>query len=205
MSRTTILIHERHYRMQSQSSQGNFKNETLIQTPESSQQRSRPYIRATKRRQKGRRRNPGNEIKKRLMFTHQEEEDQDRYYVVEKILDKKWNTDLNEYYYLVKWSNYNSDYNSWEPENELMNCCKTLIDVFNGELPTEELELKHCICNQKYEFKHGAMIQCYHCHVWYHFTCVNLHMAEANCLKLYFCSRCLANDPSKKILYKEKE
>lgn len=41
--------------------------------------------------------------------------DGEPYYIVEKILDHMYDYDKKEYVYLIKWENFDTTYNSWEP------------------------------------------------------------------------------------------
>lgn len=55
----------------------------------------------------------------------EEENEQEEEYIVEKILDKKVGTN-GSIKYLVKWQNYSSKDNSWEPIEHLVECDKAM-------------------------------------------------------------------------------
>lgn len=52
------------------------------------------------------------------------------YYNVEEILKKK--KKRNEIYYLIKWQDYDDDYNTWEPARNLLNV-QDLINEFEAK------------------------------------------------------------------------
>ena len=61
-----------------------------------------------------------------------EEEQQDEVFSVEKIISKKVVGGKTEY--LLKWKGYDSDENTWEPEENLD--CQDLLDEFNKRART---------------------------------------------------------------------
>lgn len=134
--------------------------------------------------------------KNKFEWTPQEQEEDDRFYVVEKLLDKRIGPNgLKEY--LVKWQNYPSEYDSWEPESELQINCKVMLDDFNKVLNVESEEV-HCICKRTYRFDQGGMIQCFLCLTWYHFNCLGINMEEANSFARYHCPSCIEKNPNLK-------
>lgn len=57
-------------------------------------------------------------------------EEQEELYIVESIIDKRMKNNKNQY--LVKWKDYSSDENTWEPEDNIN--CKELIEQFEEHL-----------------------------------------------------------------------
>lgn len=155
--------------------------------------------RSNSRRDSRKRRNPKNEIKFKII---PEPDDQDRFFVIEKLLDKKIDERGAEQY-LVRWQNYPPEYDSWEPRAELQINASDMIQEYNRipQSDRQALEL-HCICKLPYRFDQGGMIQCYHCKTWYHFNCLGINMEEANSYSLWFCTQCKASDPQKKNMFK---
>lgn len=123
--------------------------------------------------------------------------DEDRFFVIEKLLAKRRNTEMGYDEYLVRWANYPPDWDSWEPVTELEVNSSDLIDEFNkagGRNPNRE-EL-HCICRRPYIFDQGGMIQCFNCLAWYHFNCLKMDMELANSFARYYCDGCRTNNPT---------
>lgn len=61
--------------------------------------------------------------------------DNSNVYIVEKILDKK--DDGGVVKYLVKWLDYSSDQNTWEPERNFKNCPE-VIEAYEKQLENPE-------------------------------------------------------------------
>lgn len=139
-----------------------------------------------------RRRNPKNEIKHQPM--PEEPVDDDRFYVIEKILDKRLNA-LEEEEYLVRWQNYPPEWDSWEPRKELERNALDMINEFNRLNHSDNSSDLHCFCKRPYRFEQGGMIQCFYCLVWYHFTCLKMDMEEANNYARYYCRQCTKINP----------
>lgn len=167
----------------------------------SSQNSDNSFVPKGKKRNIRRRRNVNNEIP-RLKAPRILNQTSDIYYIVEKINGKRFNESRNEFEYLVKWLHYTDEFNSWEPQSELEQTCKTLLDNFEGNTIQESTEL-HCICKQPYKFDDGAMIQCLHCMTWYHFKCIGLHLGVANRLSRWYCEPCRTLDSTKTIQFKD--
>ncbi|ODN06241.1 Histone-lysine N-methyltransferase SUV39H2 [Orchesella cincta] len=51
-------------------------------------------------------------------------------YEIEDILDYRKNVEKNNEEYYIKWKGFTAAYNSWEPESNLSNCDKALIDFY---------------------------------------------------------------------------
>lgn len=151
----------------------------------------------------GRRRNPRNEFKHKKM--PQTQPDEDRFFVIEKLLDKRYNHEFCYHEYLVRWQNYPPDWDSWEPAHELERNSLDLINEFNkiGRDDQEYREL-HCTCRRPYRFDQGGMIQCFNCLTWFHFSCLGMNMEEANSFAKYYCDDCRLKNPTFKNMYKEK-
>lgn len=158
--------------------------------------KSRPKKKAPKT---GRRRNPESEIDRNLCLS--QPSDENRFYVIEKLLDKRFNPDLRQEEYLVRWQNYPPEWDSWEPRVELERNSMDMILAFNKTLK-EDSETPHCICRKPYRFDDGGMIQCYNCLEWFHFTCLNIDMEEANSYAKFYCSSCRAGNPYLKNMVK---
>ena len=60
-------------------------------------------------------------------------------YIVEEILDKRYNTVRNCYEYLVKWQNRPSWANNWESEPKLLDDVPELVVDFNDRLEEDLL------------------------------------------------------------------
>ena len=56
-------------------------------------------------------------------------ENEDKIYVVEKILDRQEKD--NDVQYLVKWAGYDNSENTWEPRGNLINCKEALVEYDN--------------------------------------------------------------------------
>ena len=127
--------------------------------------------------------------------------DADRFYVIERLLDKRYVNGREEY--LVRWQNYPPEWDSWEPRVELDRNSKDLVDEYNRPRDTygDDDEL-HCICRRPYRFEQGGMIQCFNCRVWYHFSCMAMNMAQANAFAKWNCSDCVQANPILKNLIK---
>lgn len=145
--------------------------------------------------------------KKRRVFRFQNEldvsEDEERFFVVEKLLKKRIYKGREEY--LVRWLNYPPEEDTWEPRSELeVNSIDLIID-FNKEPPREETNRLHCICHKTYKFDQGGMIQCFNCLTWYHFSCIKMNMEEANSFARYYCVDCRKINPKLKNQIKEEK
>lgn len=162
---------------------------------------------ATRRSKKGLRRVPNTSREYRKIDTRkrknheqiirflppQEPIDQDRIYVIDKLLDKRISSGKEEY--LVSWKNYSEEYNTWESRDEIEKNALDLVKEFNGESNEEDQNL-YCICKRKYQLNQGAMIQCFTCSNWYHFDCLGLNMEEVNSYAKYHCNDCRSIDPA---------
>jgi hypothetical protein len=122
-------------------------------------------------------------------FNRDLDEDPDRFFIIEALLDKRCDRNGNEEY-LVRWQNYPPEYDSWEPRAELEQNSMDMINDFNNEQPKTDKQQLHCICRRPYTAKSGGMIQCFTCTEWYHFSCINMNMAEANSFARWHCDRC---------------
>lgn len=123
----------------------------------------------------------------------QEPIDEERFFVIEKLLDKRCSKGSEEF--LVRWKNYPPEYDSWEPRHEIEKNSHHLIQIFNGELANEDQRL-YCICKRKYRLDQGGMIQCFTCSNWYHFDCLAMNMEEVNSYAKYHCNDCRSIDSS---------
>lgn len=123
----------------------------------------------------------------------QEPLDDERFFVIERLLDKRCSRGFEEF--LVRWKNYPPEYDSWEPRQEIEKNSQHLIQIFNGELANEDQRL-YCICKRKYRLDQGGMIQCNTCSNWYHFDCLGMNMEEVNSYYKYFCNDCRSIDPT---------
>lgn len=128
------------------------------------------------------------------------EDNPDTLYVVEKILDKSYTIE-GELIYLTKWKDYPPSDNTWEPAGELEKYSKDLVDAFEGR-DRHTPELLYCICQKRYWFEDGGMIQCGYCLNWFHFVCLNMSLEEANDYERYFCERCESVNPFARCLRK---
>lgn len=129
-----------------------------------------------------------------------EQSDSDRFYVIEKLLDKRFVAGREEY--LVRWQNYPPEWDSWEPRTELERNAIDMIREFNNMPGPSTDDQPRCICRRPYRFDQGGLIQCVNCHEWYHFTCLKMNMAEANAYSKWHCSDCMDANPSLKNLIK---
>lgn len=137
----------------------------------------------------------------------QEPEDADRFYVVEKILDRRLNTDSGVFEVLVKWENYGPEFDTWEPEEEIKKGCDNLIRNFiNGtDEPGPDDKSLYCICKDRYKYRNGGMVQCPNCVNWYHFKCLKMNMEEANSYAKWYCSDCRSKNPDLKCKVKHEK
>lgn len=67
----------------------------------------------------------------------------DDYYEVEKILDKKFENE--KIFYLVKWKHFPDTDTSWEPEENMQKCTK-LVEIFNKEQEKSKGIYVFCTC-----------------------------------------------------------
>lgn len=145
--------------------------------------------------------------KAELISLHQQsqnDDDEERFYVIEKLLDKRSNAQGVEEY-KVRWQNYPPEYDSWEPRSELEKNAIDMINAYNN-IPQPELsDTKHCICKRAYAPGKGAMIQCSTCETWYHFSCIDLNLYEANCYARYHCKNCREKDSRLKCMVKKQK
>lgn len=122
-----------------------------------------------------------------------EPEDEDRFFVIEKLLDKRYNKHGYEEY-LVRWQNYSPDWDSWEPRHEIERNSLDMVLEYNrihrGDEADDDSMTLHCICRKPYRFEDGGMIQCYNCYSWFHFSCLEMNMEEANLYAKYYCDDC---------------
>lgn len=137
----------------------------------------------------GKRRKIDNELDRSTTFKN----DENRFYVIEKLLDKRFNQGQEEY--LVRWQNYSPEWDSWEPRIELERNAREMILDFNNSLERDK-ETLHCICRRPYHFEHGGMIQCFNCLDWFHFTCIEIDMEQANSYAKYYCEDCQRANPT---------
>ena len=132
-----------------------------------------------------------------------ERQDEDRFYVVEKLLDRRHNQDTGREEYLVRWQNYPPEWDSWEPRTELERNALDMVNEFDRTSTSQFQDFQlHCICRQPYRFDQGGMIQCFHCHTWYHFKCLHMDMEEANSYAKYYCHECKRMNPGFKSMVK---
>lgn len=144
----------------------------------------------------GRRRKVDSELAHSTTFKN----DENRFYVIEKLLGKRFTPNGDEEY-LVRWKNYSPEWDSWEPRIELERNARDMILDFNNSLDRDK-ETLHCICRRPYRFEHGGMIQCFNCLEWFHFTCINVDMEEANSYAKYYCQACQRANPTFKNMIK---
>lgn len=131
-------------------------------------------------------------------------DDKDRFFVIEKLIGKRFNYDENQIEYLVRWKNYPPSEDTWEPVDELnINAADMVYEYEFGRVgrPTSEKEL-HCVCRKPYNSKDGGMVQCYNCSVWFHFHCINMDMEIANSYLRFFCKLCRDKNPTLKCIIK---
>lgn len=121
-------------------------------------------------------------------FIGDDEDEPDRFFIVDKILKKRQDREGNVEY-LVRWQNYPPSYDSWEPRSELQQNSLAMINEFEGVPDNETTEL-NCICRMPYTARSGGMIQCFTCSEWYHFSCLNMNMVEANSYARWHCEGC---------------
>jgi Chromo (CHRromatin Organisation MOdifier) domain len=50
------------------------------------------------------------------------------YFVVEKILDEKWDEQEQQLYYKIRWLGYDSDQDTLEPASQLAHCAEILAE-----------------------------------------------------------------------------
>lgn len=166
-----------------------------------------PEPRRSGSRRSERRRDRGRQeelIKKHRQSLVDEDED-DRFFVIEKLLDRRFRANGVEEY-KVRWQNYSSAWDSWEPREELERNALDMINAFNNiPQPEESAIQRHCICRTPYIPGEGAMIQCSSCNIWYHFKCLNLNMYEANSLAEYHCDVCREKNPRLKTRVKRQK
>lgn len=140
----------------------------------------------------------------RVQAFNRDEEDKDRFFIVEALLDKRYDL-KGEEEYLVRWLNYPPEFDTWEPRAELEQNSLAMINEFNNvdHLNTSDQEL-HCICQRPYKARDGGMIQCFTCSGWYHFTCLEMNMFEANSYARWHCDKCRATHNLKNAIKREK-
>lgn len=137
----------------------------------------------------------------------QEEQDKDRFYVVEKILNRRLNEGTGLFEVFIKWENYGPEYDTWEPEEEIKkNCAHLIKNYLNGtdEPGPDDLSL-YCICKDNYKYRRGGMVQCLHCLNWFHFKCINMNMEEANSYARWYCIDCRKNNSHLKCIVKQEK
>jgi hypothetical protein len=136
-------------------------------------------------------------------FNRDAEANLDRFFIVDAILDKRFDARGNEEY-LVRWQNYPPEYDTWEPRAELVQNSLDMIDEFDR---VEQPDLKptlHCICRRPYKARDGGMIQCFTCNEWYHFSCIQMNMVEANSYARWHCDKCRETKNLKNSIKREK-
>lgn len=138
----------------------------------------------------------------------QEPVDDDRIYVVEKILDRRMQPSKSRtnpsFDVLVKWQNYGDEWNSWEPESEIRINCSEMVNDFLSCIDRKGPDDRklHCLCKQPYHYQDGAMMHCSNCLEWYHLKCINMDMEVANSLLKFFCKKCREQNPDLQIQVK---
>lgn len=116
--------------------------------------------------------------------------EQNKFFVIEKLLDKRYNENGYDEY-LVRWQSYSSDWDSWEPEYEIERNSWHMISEYNRNLhQSSEDNRLYCICQRPYRFENGGMIQCINCFNWFHFECIQMSLELANSLSRYDCEEC---------------
>lgn len=130
--------------------------------------------------------------------------DPEAFYVIERLLDKRITEDNREEY-LVKWRGWPSDWDSWEPREELEINANAMINEYNRIPEPSSTEVKHCICQQPYRFENGGMIQCAYCIQWFHFDCLNISLIDANRIEEFYCQRCRDHNPKLDAKMRENE
>ena len=117
-------------------------------------------------------------------------ENESRFFVIDRLLEKRRNAETGQEEYLVRWKNYSPEWDTWEPSGELELNASDMINEFNRVPQAHYDDELHCTCRQPYRFEQGGMIQCNHCHRWFHFVCIGMDMEEANSCQSYSCQQC---------------
>lgn len=146
------------------------------------------------------RKNPRNEVRYEPPDTSVEEE-KERFFVIEKLLDRRINDVTGQEEFLVRWLNYNEDWDTWEPRGEVERNSSDMIKNFDRQDRHSDNDL-HCICQKPYKFDQGGMIQCFNCYTWFHFSCIEMNMEQANLCLRYYCASCIRMDARLKTIYK---
>lgn len=137
------------------------------------------------------------EVSLRSPSFYPEPEDSNRFFVIEKLLEKRFNNELNRIEYLVRWKNYPPSEDSWEPVDELSINASAMVKEFESgqvQLDTNDSQL-HCLCRRPYDFRDGGMVQCSNCFIWYHFNCIKMNMEDANSYLRFYCKPCRQINP----------
>lgn len=125
-------------------------------------------------------------------------------WLVESIESKRV-LDNGQVEYLIKWTNYGPEENTWEPREFIYDTCATLIDEFEHipfDINDKDKYQRHCICQKVYKPSDGAMIQCNCCGEWLHLKCIKMSVQEMNSIKRFYCKDCIEN-ANKTIEYKD--
>lgn len=69
-------------------------------------------------------------------------------YVVEKIVSKRYNPRKKTFEYLIKWENFDSSQNTWEPPTHLQSC-QNMVQEFEKYLQKQKLEKAKAAMEQK--------------------------------------------------------
>lgn len=146
------------------------------------------------------RKNPRNEVHYDPPEPSSEDE-KERFFVIEKLLDRRINQSDGQEEFLVRWLNYTKDWDTWEPRAEVERNASDMVKNFNRQDRPCDNDL-HCICHRPYKFDQGGMIQCFNCYTWFHFKCIEMNMEQANLCLRYYCTNCMKADGHLKILYK---
>lgn len=149
------------------------------------------------------RRNPSNEIHREPPSSSQEDEE-DRFFVMEKLLDRRLNKRTGKEEFLVRWQNYSPEHDTWEPRAEIERNAMDMVRNFSRQDKACDND-QHCICRRPYKFDQGGMIQCFSCYIWYHFSCIKMNLDEANHCLRYYCDKCREKDSTFRILYKSRQ
>lgn len=147
---------------------------------------------------KAARRNPkASQTGTRLNPFYVDSDDKNRFFVIEKLLEKRYNEELRRTEYLVRWKNYPPSEDSWEPVDELnINASAMVRDFDSGQLELDPNDNQlHCLCRRPYNFRDGGMVQCSNCFVWFHFDCINMNMEDANSYLKFYCRPCRQLNP----------